>query len=269
MTEPRRYNESQARYLPDPRRLAFAETKVRFFRAPSTDGTSRHFAVVAIPHAGDPARTPYPLTFVVNAASNWSVVRVRRSWHAVEPRTERGLEAALGWLSRPAALPTDEYERARLPWYLDPSKESGMITLMRIAKALVALPLFDPRHLTIEMAPAQGKPFAFERPKATGLRTDQIRPGSHRIRIVRPDTGRQIDLFGSEGHLRERIARIGGDRRPALQFYCCPVILRTLGLEAPFAAVSRLGAREAARRGLAPVVWDRHGDDSLTNMPRA
>jgi hypothetical protein len=256
-------------YLVDTKRLDLARARIRFFRAPGERGVSRHYAVLLIPQIGDPSRVPHPLAIALNAGSNWSVVRARRLWHAVERQDERGLDAAIAWLTRDAALPAADYRRAALPWYLDPAKPAGSQLLLRLVAAFAPLRPFDPDYRTIEMPKAQGQPFAFTRPTPSGKRTDEIRPGAHRIRIVRPDTGRQMDLFGSEGHLKERVARIGGDGPVKLQFYCCPSVLRTFGLTAPAAAVERLGAKEAARRGLAPVAWDRHGDDSLTNMPRS
>jgi hypothetical protein len=260
---------SNDRYVADPRKLDLAAAQIRFFRFPVSAGVSRHYAVVAIPHAGDQSRVPFPLFVAVVAASNWSVVRARRLWHAPDRPDARALENALAWLSRDAALPNAGYDRAALPWYLDPRKEAGSLMLVHLRNALGALRPFDPEWRTIEMPKAQGRPFTFESPKASGKTTSEIRSGEHRIRFVRPDTGRQVDLFGSEGHLREKIARYGGAGRPALQFYCCPSVLTALGLTAPAAAVERLGAKEAARRGLAPVAWDRHGDRSTTSMPRS
>ena len=171
---------SNARYLADPRKLDLANAKIRFFRFPVSAGVSRHYAIVAIPHLGDPARAPYPAVVAVVAASNWSVVRARRLWHAPDRPDARGFESALAWLSRDAALPNGNYERAALPWYLDPRK-SGSMMIVRLRDTLASLRPFDPEWRTIEIPKAQGRPFPFERPKASGRPASEIRPGAHRM----------------------------------------------------------------------------------------
>ena len=261
-------NREAASYRVDPKRLDLAGAVIRFYRAPSAGGISRHYAVIAIPHSGDQRTAPFPLFLTLNSASNWSVVRARRIWHAINREDQRPLERSLEWLTRASTLPSDEYSRAALPWYLDPRKQAGMMMLLELVRTFSAISPWDVEYRSLTIPAAAGQTFAFDAPKAGGRATpERLVGGAHRIRVLAPD-GTPRDLYGSDRHLKQLLSSYVGARQPKLRFYCCVSTLQSLGLSAPRAAVERLGAEEAFRRGLAPRKWDRHGDSHATYLPR-
>lgn len=257
-----------ASYRVDPKRLDLAGAVIRFYRAPSAGGISRHYAVIAIPQRGDQRTALFPLFLTLHSASNWSVVRARRLWHATNREDQRALDHAVAWLTRESTLPSQEYRRAALPWYLDPRKQAGMMMLLELVRTFSAIAPWDAEYRSLTIPAAAGQPFAFDAPKAGGRATpERLVGGAHRIRVLTPE-GSSRDLYGSDRYLKQLLSTYVGTRQPKLRFYCCVSTLQSLGLSAPRAAVERLGAEEAFRRGLAPRKWDRHGDSNATYLPR-